>query len=333
MADYALEILDRYDLKVHKTNRIRGGFLCDTNKGYFAILEYTGTKRRLEFQKKLLDEMERQQVIHVDWILPDQEEKLSNQASDGKEYLLRRWYGGKEADLQKVREVCQLSQALAMVHELYQYWQKLPQAGEWTEPSPKCGCILEKYKRYQAEMKRASRYIERKSRKQDFERMLLKEYESFARMADASLAGIEQAEKELWHKSPEKFTRLRHGNYTYHSLCINGMERYVSGCGMARTDLQLKDLYTLIRKSMEKTNWNWDTGKTLLSGYEGFLPLTKEERQLLSAMLAFPYKYWKILNRYMNSGKAWIPEQSRTKLERILEQRKKKEDYLKQLFQ
>lgn len=328
MADYAMELVERYDFVVQKTNRIRGGILCDTDKGLFALREYTGSSKRLAFQNTFLEEMERLGPVHVDWLLPDQEENLVNAAADGKNYVMRRWYTGKEPDIRKSKEVCKLSGALAMVHLMYQKLKPLP-PGEYPGKSI---CVSEEYQKYIKEMKRTSHYIVKKTVKMPYERMLLREYGEFYYQAEHALKHIHQAEEELLDTEAEKYDGVRHGNYTYHSLLMYGENLAVFDCGMVRRGLSICDFYALLRKTMEKTEWDIRTGETLFAGYEGFLPISRAERKLLLAMLEFPYKYWKLLNHYNNSSKAWIPERSLEKLERICRQREKKERFITEFF-
>ncbi len=43
---------------------------------------------------------------------------------------------------------------------------------------------------------------------------------------------------------------------------------------------------------------------------------------------AYPEKFWKIVNFYYNSGKAWIPGRNREKLENLLRQEEEKKAFL-----
>ena len=47
---------------------------------------------------------------------------------------------------------------------------------------------------------------------------------------------------------------------------------------------------------------------------------------------AYPEKFWKIVNFYYNSGKAWIPGRNMEKLEKLLMQEKEKKDFLETIF-
>lgn len=78
-----------------------------------------------------------------------------------------------------------------------------------------------------------------------------------------------------------------------------------------QADGPIRDLYLLLRKLLEKSDWDCNRGEALLAAYESVRPLNPFERQDLFYRLSYPEKLWKIVNFYYNSGKAWIPEKIR----------------------
>ena len=66
-----------------------------------------------------------------------------------------------------------------------------------------------------------------------------------------------------------------------------------------------------------------------MQAYEAVRPMEKEEYRNLYYRLAYPEKFWKIVNFYYNSGKAWIPDKNMEKLVRITDQEKNKQEFLK----
>ncbi len=73
-----------------------------------------------------------------------------------------------------------------------------------------------------------------------------------------------------------------------------------------QADGPVRDLYLLLRKLLEKSEWDAEWGRVLLAAYESVRPLKPYERQDLFYRLSYPEKLWKIVNFYYNSGKAWI---------------------------
>ena len=88
-----------------------------------------------------------------------------------------------------------------------------------------------------------------------------------------------------------------------------------------------------MRKLLEKSSWSVSLGQELLAAYQEERPISDESRMDLYYRLAYPEKFWKIVNFYYNSGKAWIPERNREKLEKLVVQEKEKQIFLDEIFQ
>ena len=94
----------------------------------------------------------------------------------------------------------------------------------------------------------------------------------------------------------------------------------------------MKDLYHFLRKVLEKSDWDAALGKALLQAYEAYLPVDIEEKEILCCLLLYPEKYWKQLNYYYNSNKAWIPMRNIEKLNKAVEQSEAREKFLKAIL-
>ena len=84
---------------------------------------------------------------------------------------------------------------------------------------------------------------------------------------------------------------------------------------------------------MEKHGWNWQLAETLLTIYSNSNPISQVERQLLYCLFLFPEKYWKQINFYIQSNKAWVPEKNIRKLVQVIRQEEKRQNFLAHLNQ
>ena len=97
--------------------------------------------------------------------------------------------------------------------------------------------------------------------------------------------------------------------------------------------VQVSDLYYLMRKAMEKQGFDCRIGQKMLEEYDRRLPLTEGDRRYLYIRFLYPEKYWKQINYYFNSNKAWIPARSTEKIHTLQElepERQKFLDFLRQ---
>ena len=99
-----------------------------------------------------------------------------------------------------------------------------------------------------------------------------------------------------------------------------------------RRDVQVLDLYYFLRKVMEKHRWSVALGNEILSRYNSVRTLQKEELEYIALKIAYPEKFWKIVNAYYHSNKAWMPEKNVEKLELAVAQNQEKLRFLEVIF-
>ena len=96
-------------------------------------------------------------------------------------------------------------------------------------------------------------------------------------------------------------------------------------------DYPIRDLYLFMRKLLEKNNWSQTLGDTLLETYNKERSLSGKDYIQLRYRFAYPEKFWKIVNFYYNSGKAWIPGRNMEKIEKLFAQEREKQLFLESL--
>ena len=120
-----------------------------------------------------------------------------------------------------------------------------------------------------------------------------------------------------------------HGDYQYHNILRQDRDFFLVNFEKCQADGPVRDLYHILRKLLEKSEWDRSLGIGLLESYEKVRPLTLTEKRDLYYRLSYPEKLWKIVNFYYNSGKAWIPEKNQEKLEHLLEQETARKRFLR----
>ena len=165
--------------------------------------------------------------------------------------------------------------------------------------------------RHNRELKRARTYVRERKKKKDFELVVIRGFDKFYRQAQEAEAFTEKMKPE-----PER--RWCHGEYSHHHVLLGGSTRAVTDFSRMRRDVQVSDLYYFMRKILEKHRWNLRLGQQILEAYTARMPLEREEWQYLYILFLYPEKYWKQINYYVNSNKAWIPARNVDKL-KVLE--------------
>lgn len=329
MNDRAVELLGQYDIEVLRTRKGRGAIVCETQAGSFLLKEYAGSAERAELQNRLLQTVSAGGGVQVESIVPTREGQLLVKDGDGITYVLKTWQDGRECNVHDRGECIQAVQLLARLHED----MVLPPDTPGLPPAYLPGSEYEKHNR---EIRRVRKFLKQKGQKQTFEAKLLGACDFF----------LEQAQEvtDQWKQYSEAFQRetvresdagpvtFCHGDFQYHNILLGAEGWFVINFEKCLPDDPIRDLYLLMRKLLEKGDWSVSLGTELIKAYEKRHPMSARSRIDLYYRLAYPEKFWKIVNFYYNSGKAWIPGKNQEKLEKLIAQEKDKQHFLDEVF-
>lgn len=327
MNDRAVELLEQYEIEVLRTRKGRGAIICDTHQGCMIFREYSGSQDKIELQNRLLGQIAEAGLVHVEAIVPNREGALFVRDGDGVKYVLKTWQEGRECCIHD-REECR--EAVRILARLHENMLIMPDGQEM----PKVFSPGKEYEKRNRELKRVRKYLQQKKQKTWFELSLRGVLDAF----------LEQALRvtEEWGKYEPVFADQRpggeeavsfcHGDYQYHNILQGAGSWFVVNFEKCIRDNPVRDLYLLLRKLLEKGNWSIPLGMDLLETYEKERMITAPGWIDLYYRLAYPEKFWKIVNFYYNSGKAWIPGKNQEKLERVIAQEKEKQRFLDEVF-
>ncbi len=329
MQDYERSVLEKYDIDIHSTRKIRGAVLCDAGQEMYLLKESSMSAERVESLAELYECLENQSWCNVDRIIKNQEDTYITSAENGNKYILKQWFSGRECDLRKPGELIDAAGMLAKLHMVMQYEPKNPVAAAES--------LETEYLKHNRELKKVRSYIRKSVSKNNFEFAFLKSFDQMYVWAESALELLTgSAYKKLYQESIEK-SYFVHGEYNYHNIMMNNAEPKsnivaVTNFEKYKKDIQVEDFYYFLRKVMEKYGWKERLGDSLLNAYSAVKPLTEDEMEYLQLRLVYPEKFWKIANSYYHSSKAWISAKSIEKLEVSLCQTKEKERFLKNVF-
>lgn len=327
MNDRAVSLLEQYEIEVLRTRKGRGAIICDTDQGCLIFKEYTGNEDKINIQNKVLTHIREQGLVSVEAILPTAEGDLYVKDNDGVKYILKTYQEGRECNIHDKSECIEAVRTLARLHEASEF------SGEEMAQLPVFSQQKE-YEKHNRELKKVRKYLQQRSQKTRFEISLLHTFDLFLYQA-LELTGEWKQYQEIKDKETEgKDSRIFcHGDYQYHNILHSENGWFLINFEKCLIDDPIRDLCLLLRKLLEKGNWSVSLGRDLLEAYEKVRPLSAISRIDLYYRLAYPEKFWKIVNFYYNSGKAWIPERNGEKLEKVILQEKEKQAFLEEVFQ
>ena len=322
MNDRAVGLLEQYDVEVRKTRKGRGAILCDTDKGSLIFKEYAGNELKIALQNRILEQVSEDGRVKVEQIIPDKEGNLLVKDNDGVSYVLKTWFEGRECNIYERAECVEAVKLLAKLH--------LSMEGIECDVSIPPFQPHKEYEKHNRELKMVRKFLRAKGQKNWFEISL---QQTFGLFLDQAMEITEQWKQysHLQDGQPE-CSCLCHGDYQYHNIIKGEKGWYILNFEKCVRDNPIRDLYLLLRKLLEKSNWSIALGTELIKAYEEIRPISAYSRIDLYYRLAYPEKLWKIVNFYFNSRKAWIPERNLEKLNKLLEQEPLKQHFLDAVF-
>ncbi len=322
MNDRAVTLLEQYDIEMIRTRKGRGAILCDTPKGTLTFMEYAGTEARLASENQLLQSIAAKGQVHTDALIPTKEGTFSVKDRDGISYILKTYVDGRECDIHERSECMAAMELLAGLHNAM---GGADRDGRSANDSP-----LQEYEKRNRELAHIRSFLGKKGQKQPFERYLKSCMDTYLEQAKQVTDGWRLYEEE--RGAGQVTGGFCHGDYQYHNILFAEGRWHVVNFEKCHQGSQVTDIYLMMRKLLEKSDWSQELGRDLLEAYQKVRPIAAYDYVDLYYRLAYPEKFWKIANFYMNSRKAWIPEKNMEKLGKVLAQEEAKQTFLENVF-
>jgi CotS family spore coat protein len=317
------EVADQYDIAVESSYRSRGCLQLVTDQGLYMMTPYNGSPLRLaceyELQKKLIEAG----FSRVDEVLPNREGGLISYDKYRTPFVLKRSFDGRECSLKEEEEIKKACENLALLHRTFHSLSMETIPNRESPPIPKM--LLRKTR----ELKRIRNYIRKSGRRTDFELTFTSCYEQFYGEGEQALLWAQEQEEDLWRRN----YGICHGEYHQHNVLISGDKVDTLNLGQFHYNQQILDFYNIIRKALEKNQYQLRVVEAGVEAYGKILPFSREDYRLLYLLLSFPEKFWKISNQYYNSKKCWMPPKNLEKLQKIMEQEEKRKKFLINFYQ
>lgn len=323
MNDRAVGLFDQYEIEVNRTWKGRGAILCESDRGLLIMKEYAGPVEKVKFQDFLLNHINESGTVRVETILRTKEEEMIVYDQDRVAYIVKTYCDGRECNQRDAQECGQAVRTLANLHKVSDL-----SGCEMLQTQPVFR-IENEYEKHNRELKKVRKFLREKSQKTDFEIYLMRHYDYFL---DIALQITEELRYYAYEKDSDDFPIVCHGDYQYHNIIQTESGSVLINFEKCIRDYPIRDLYLFLRKLLEKNNWSQALGDMLLESYNREKPLTDRDYRQLYYRFAYPEKFWKIVNFYYNTGKAWIPDRNMEKIEKLFAQEREKQLFLENIF-
>ncbi len=331
MNDRAVVVLEQYDFNVNSTRKGRGVIIAETDKGMISLSEYGGRTERLLLCKNVCDCIEAAGFGNIDNLIPSKEDTLFVTDMDGKNYIVKRYVEGRECNVTDERECRYIVGEIAKLHHIMEFGESLCALCE-EEENPEKEPVIRDFSKREAELNRVRSFIRKQSKKGEFELAFLKEFGYFEGVAREAAAYLSEECLKRLSESVRKRGMYCHGECNQHNIILTASRgiaaTHFEKCCM---DIQIRDLYLFLRKILEKNNWSYGMGYSILAEYIKNKPLSEDEKRYLYARLLYPERFWKIANAYLNKRKSLPPRRQLEKLNALLQIEHARMEFLEKL--
>lgn len=323
-----LSVLEQYDLDISQVRKGRGGFIIETKQGNYFFRDYKGNTQKLSLIYEIQDLIKNE--MPTDTILKTKEDTLYAKDTEENNYIVKELMNGRECNYKNEEDVLNTFSYMAKLHltleNAYQTYLK----NEENTYKLTYHSYFEELQKHTKECRHIRKYLVHQKNKTEFERILLQYFDIFMDEADL----VNEKIKQLQEKKAQKKQRtwLYHGDFQYHNIVF--FKNTIASINYEHLGLGSgsRDFCYLFRKINEKNNWDISFAEKILTSYLSVYNPTEEEWNSIILSLAYPVKFWKIVNFYYNNRKSWISGRNLDKLNVLLSQELQKQKLLDELF-
>lgn len=328
MDDKNEQIYSQYQLDILSTYKVRGITYLETQQGLYIIKPYNYSEIRAKVDGNIKNAFCNKGFDSIDILIKNNVGAYITQNRYGNKFVVKKWFKGEECDITSIHDLKLASSNLAIFHKIARDIE--------LENEDECKItirnIINEYDCYNNELKRVKKYIYGKKKKNSLEMNIIQYIDYFYAQA---IKYSEELLKSNYFKLYEEAVEnkwLCHGNYNHHSVMMCNGTLATINFEKAFYGVQIYDLYCLLRKAMEKNDWNIDVGVSIIEAYERERNISREEKEVIYIFMAYPEKYRKLVNSYFNGKKSWVSIRITEKLEELLKSEDNKKMFLEQFI-
>jgi CotS family spore coat protein len=241
-------------------------------------------------------------------------------------YYLTDWIKGREVKADDFEELKKCASLLADFHNA--------SAGFTIENSKidnnylKWPSILKTKKEELIEIKAI---IDTKKIKSAFDSKYSSLIDEFTNNIDVSLDLLEKSMYREVAMQANIANSVCHDSFYYQNILLkNNNKMYLIDLDSCIYDISINDLAKFIRRILFKRSYAWEfnIAEELIKEYTNKKPLSKEDYEILLALIIFPHKFWKLgAKRYKGKTK-WPESKYLRKLKRIVRMNEKQNEFI-----
>lgn len=177
MNEKSLEVLEQYELNIYRINRGRGGMIISTGDGTKLLLECQKSDKYYEREDIITGLLVGQGIKNTDTYMRNNKGELFVNDSEGRRYVLKNWYDGRECNVSDAHDISTAVNSLARLHiALNQVSKNHKDKLSFNYNTQDIKTV---YTRHARELKMAFNYLKNKNNKSEFDSLPIRISKAF----------------------------------------------------------------------------------------------------------------------------------------------------------
>lgn len=324
MDDINTKVLRAFDVdsKTSGLRRDRGSYIVDGPVGFKIIRKSAQQPWQIQFQHDVKEYLAKSDFMHIDRFHVTNMGKPYFSA-DGILYTMSDYYPYPHANLSDPGIFLQFVEKTAIMHKLLRNiplgYNNIP---VWKN-NP-----ADTYINNLATLRKIKKRLNKERHLSDFDVMVLKNYDYYTGLMEDTIRLLNLADFRSYTEVADSsvcHNRLADENMLYHQ-----QNTYIINFSECTNDSHLFDLEGLIRQYAKRLPSTPLPLSDILDAYNRYNCLTKNETDILFALLMHPNKFVKLCSQYYSKKRTFIPGSIYMRVEREIEQR---ENYLQYVLE
>ncbi|MDP4143980.1 MAG: CotS family spore coat protein [Bacillota bacterium] len=181
-----------------------------------------------------------------------------------------------------------------------------------------------------SDLEKFKRIMKMKKIRNQFDELYEKNMDIFYNRSQLALAYLNNSQYYKLSREAEANKTICHNSFYYQNILKKDGQYYIIDLDSIIIDLQINDVGKLIRRLMFKKEYSWDfsKAKVLIEAYNSINKLTKDELEVMLALIIYPHKFWKLGKKRYIKRKNWSESKYMHKLKKLIDYEKKQQTFI-----
>jgi CotS family spore coat protein len=288
-----VDLRELYGFEVLSAKPVRAVVRIETDQGVFALKKVSHKPEKLQFMYEAQEHL---------WNNGFQTLPRFVKTVDGRPFVdlgeellfLNNWLDGEEMNVKSREQLIEVVEVQAKLHAASRGFNPTLDASIKT----RWGGWIERYEDQLNDILVCYDRMKGQEPRNEMESVFLETVEPMLEMSRKSVELLKESPylDVLYRERGQK--GFVHGDFTYHNFIRTpeGVMQVIDFDYCAH-ELRAHDFARFLRKMLRRADWNPEVAETILKTYHAIDPLYADELQVLKAVLYFPQRYWRAVER------------------------------------